>query len=55
MEAESSVGMIMLEKGLNTRFARETDAKFIKEKKKKDQGFILNLNTNYFPDKSNEI
>lgn len=35
MEAESSVGMIMLEKGLNTRFTHETNAKFIKEKKKR--------------------
>lgn len=35
MEAESSVDMIMLEKGRNTRFALKTNAKFIKEKKKR--------------------
>lgn len=55
MGATSSIDMTMLEKVLNARFTFKTNVKFIKEKKKKDQGFILNLNTNDFPDKNNEI
>lgn len=57
MEATSSVDMTMLEKVPKARVTSKTNLKFIKEKnkRKKDQGFILSLNTDDFPDKSNEI